>query len=109
MKLLTIAIPIIFLLACTKAASPSLPPPPAPPSLRFEIVQLGTFRRDQFLLDKETGQIWGKVCLVPGKGGADCEYLAWMKDDIESINIARKDMIDLANTMESNKKNSARK
>jgi hypothetical protein len=26
-------------------------------------VQLGQFRRDQFLVDRETGRVWSNVCL----------------------------------------------
>ena len=45
---------------------------PAPPEHAFEIVQLGTFRRDQFLIDKKTGRVWEKICV--GKvAGADCD------------------------------------
>ena len=41
----------------------------------FGIVQLGTFRRDQFLVDKKTGRIWKKVCMG-NVAGADCSGLS---------------------------------
>lgn len=37
----------------------------------FELVQLGQFRRDQFLYDKRTGRVWQSSCV--GKvNGPDC-------------------------------------
>ena len=35
---------------------------PPPTKLGFEIVQLGEFRRDQFLVDKDSGHVWQSVC-----------------------------------------------
>ncbi len=40
----------------------------------FELVQLGTFRRDQFLIDRRSGRVWQSVCT--GKSsGPDCNGL----------------------------------
>lgn len=50
----------------------------------FEVKQLGEMRADQILINKETGQLWKKVCMNPTKG--ECEYMAWIKEDIEDIN-----------------------
>ena len=36
---------------------------PAPAAHDFQVVQLGTFRRDQFLLDKRTGRVWHSTCV----------------------------------------------
>ena len=43
----------------------------------FQLTQLGTFRRDQFLVDKNTGRIWQTICV--GKvNGPDCNgMLIW--------------------------------
>lgn len=33
-----------------------------PSPSEFALVQLGEFRRDQFLIDRRFGRVWGKVC-----------------------------------------------
>lgn len=58
---------------------------------RFQIIQLGTMRRDQFLLDTQTGKVWQPTCLH-GSTGADCEYAAFMQTEVEGIS-ASKDKI----------------
>lgn len=63
---------------------------------RFELIQLGTMRRDQFLLDKETGQIWVNTCLVGAHTGPDCDYSAWLKQEVEEISMTRKDIQGIA-------------
>ena len=56
----------------------------------FEVVQLGSFRKDQLLIDKKTGQMWQPVCMFSkSKDTTDCDYTAWKKIDIEDINIPR--------------------
>jgi len=52
---------------------------------RFQLIQLSDFRRDQFLLDTQTGKIWKKVCTIPE--GNECELGAWMQDDVIGITI----------------------
>jgi hypothetical protein len=45
--------------------------------VEFQVVQLGEFRRDQFLLDRRSGRIWHSVC--SGEvSGPDCKgMLIW--------------------------------
>ena len=44
------------------------------PEHAFELVQLGQFRRDQFLVDKKTRRVWERSCT--GKvSGPDCDGL----------------------------------
>lgn len=31
---------------------------------RFQLIQLSEFRRDQFLVDTQTGKLWQKVCVI---------------------------------------------
>ena len=59
--------------------------PPTPPleqaqsslERRFQLTQLGEFRRDQFLLDQDTGRIWHPVC-IGTVSGTDCQgVVAW--------------------------------
>ena len=43
----------------------------------FQLVQLGDFRRDQFLVDKSTGRVWQSICSGP-TNGPDCNgMLIW--------------------------------
>ena len=52
---------------------------------RYKLLQLGTMRRDQFLLDTATGRMWTNVCPVPGKG-LDCKYSYWSEEDVSGLN-----------------------
>ena len=46
---------------------------PAPQAHDFQVVQLGTFRRDQFLLDKDTGRVWHSTCVSQAQApSVDC-------------------------------------
>ena len=47
------------------------------PERDFQLVQLGNFRRDQFLVDKSSGRVWQSVCSGPANG-PDCNgMLIW--------------------------------
>ena len=76
---------------------------------RFQILQLGSFRRDAYMIDKKTGQLWQRTCFVGGKTDSDCEYSVWLKTDVEDVNKSRSQMIDEAIAMEDSKKKTARK
>lgn len=56
---------------------------------RFQLIQLSDFRRDQYLLDTQTGTMWLKICIKPGKETGDCALHVWEKDAIEDITISR--------------------
>lgn len=61
---------------------------------RFQIVQISDYRRDQYLIDTETGNIWSMVC---ASGAVDnCSYAAFTKIDVEGVNISRKEMMKKA-------------
>ena len=58
--------------------------PPAPVASptqehNFELVQLGDFRRDQFLFDRKTGRIWQSIC-SGDTSGPDCNGLLIWKE-----------------------------
>jgi hypothetical protein len=53
---------------------------------RFQLIQLSDARRDQYLLDTETGRVWQRTC-VRGLNGADCGLPAWRYDLVEGINV----------------------
>lgn len=43
----------------------------------YQLVQLGEFRRDQFLVDQATGRVWRRVC-TGGVSGVECDgMLVW--------------------------------
>lgn len=70
----------------------------------FQLIQLGEFRRDQFLLNKKTGQIWRSVCAVSDtKNPTDCAYNAWIKADVEDINIKKSEIYAWADHLEEKK------
>ncbi|MGZ3770049.1 MAG: hypothetical protein ACXVCP_00445 [Bdellovibrio sp.] len=53
---------------------------------RFQLIQLSEMRRDQFMIDTQTGKIWSKSCAI-GEG-ADCDMSAWMPDNVVGVNIS---------------------
>ena len=50
---------------------------PTEAKLGFEIVQLGEFRRDQFLVDRDSGGVWNRVCSGNVKDGECNGALIW--------------------------------
>lgn len=54
---------------------------------RFELKQISTFRRDQFLLDNATGRIWSPRCTKLAKNGVDCDGGSiWQEESVEGLN-----------------------
>lgn len=53
---------------------------------RFQLIQLSDFRRDQFLLDTQTGRTWVNVCSV--SKGETCIYGVWAEQDVVGLNIS---------------------
>lgn len=49
---------------------------------RFQLIQLNEMRRDQFLLDTQTGDIWRGVCADVKEGG-ECIGHYWQREDVE--------------------------
>ena len=64
---------------------------------RFQLVQLGSMRRDQFLLDTHTGKIWRSVCYLPSDTSDDCSVDAWDPADIIGINTTLEKVIEKVN------------
>lgn len=70
-----------------KTTPPSTPRPENVSSAGpgFELVQLGSFRRDQFLVDQKSGRIWQSSCLG-NVSGADCSgLLIWQEMYVDGI------------------------
>jgi hypothetical protein len=62
---------------------------------RFQLVQLGKARSDQFMIDTETGRVWTRFCTKIREGAptdkntvstGDCDEYTWLQDDVENIN-----------------------
>ena len=70
---------------------------------RFQLVQLSDMRRDQFIIDTQTGKIWRQICAVGG--GMDCEMAYWGQEDILDINITPAEMIKKIDNFKAYKEN----
>lgn len=77
--------------------------PPQNSTGRFQMVQLGTFRRDQFMIDTATGRIWSKTCLVSEKSSVDCSYVGWIQDDVENLSKSRTEIFEKIERIEKRK------
>ena len=77
---------------------------------RFRVVQISEFRRDQFLIDTETGRLWARVCT---NGDPNAEgYCYWKPEDVLGINATPKAIgnnIKLQNILETAGKNAEEK
>lgn len=95
---------IIVSFGCSKKEESITTAQPSTPPNRFELVQLGSMRRDQYLLDKQTGQIWTVTCMSSSsKSGPECDYTAWMKADVEGITIDREAIYSWTKAIEEKK------
>lgn len=59
---------------------------------RFQLIQLGSVRKDQFLVDTVTGQIWGRRCNDTGTDGMSCFGPLWQKEVVEGITVTDADL-----------------
>lgn len=75
---------MVFLVACSKPPVQQIEAP-KPQEHDFELIQLGSMRRDQYLLDRKTGTLWKNSCAA-GMNGADCSYEVYLKVDVQDIN-----------------------
>jgi hypothetical protein len=57
------------------------------PSHNYELIQLGTFRRDQFLVDRSTGRVWHSVCMSQAQSPSpDCAgELFWAEMYVDGV------------------------
>ncbi len=62
---------------------------------RYQLIQLSDMRRDQFLIDTETGKFWSKTCAIPGETAGDCELSYWSEEFVLGKNVN----IDQINSM----------
>lgn len=63
---------------------------------RFELVQLGSSRADQFLLDSQTGKIWRSVCAFTSANNSNplmCDYTIWEPMDVIGITAGLNDIV----------------
>ena len=75
---------LLFVVAI--AGEPLVEVEAAPPTKHgFQLVQLGDFRRDQFLLDTDSGRIWESVCAGNVKDG-DCDgVMVWSEMCVDGV------------------------
>lgn len=60
--------------------------PKAEKNNRFKLTQLSQYRRDQFLLDSQTGRAWKLTCLANSNGrSGDCDVEAFLEVGVENI------------------------
>lgn len=45
----------------------------------YQLIQLGEYRRDQYLLDKKTGRTWVSVCTGESKNGDCTADIMWQE------------------------------
>lgn len=50
-----------------------------PPAGSYQLQQLGEYRRDQFLLNTQTGRVWNKVCTGDVTGAECTGDLVWVE------------------------------
>jgi hypothetical protein len=68
---------------------------------RFQVLQISNMRRDQILIDTQTGKMWHYTCLVRDSSDAsECASSAWMADEIEGITKSKKDIYKEAMELE---------
>lgn len=59
---------------------------------RFELIQLGQARADQYLLDTQTGKIWRSECAHAATNG-NCDYEIWKPMDVVGISTTLEQVI----------------
>ena len=92
-KTTTLVLFILFLNACTKKSifgnadiNPTTIQMPKAQVGRYQIVQLGQMRMDQFLLDTETGNIWRATCVTKQRQNGQCDVGEWLPENVININ-----------------------
>lgn len=97
---------VIFLGACESSNSKNIQaekkPDPSPENGRFQLVQLGSMRRDQYLIDTATGKLWQPTCHVQSKSNSpgDCNYSAWRVQDIEGVTSSKEEILEMTKFLE---------
>ncbi len=76
---------VVILLACLISVSAAAQEKTS--GGRFQLIQLSNMRRDQYMIDTQTGKVWAKVCTAPI--GDDCDASAWTLNDVEGITASR--------------------
>jgi hypothetical protein len=76
MKSIYLCLPLSIFLLCSCDFHKSSPEDLTAKSVgRYQLVQLGQMRRDQFLIDTATGRVWNNVCEYNSKphDGSNCD------------------------------------
>lgn len=61
---------------------------------RYQLIQLSSMRRDQYLLDTQTGKLRSMTCAVPDPSGepGSCKYTVWTIEDVEGITVSSEEI-----------------
>lgn len=59
---------------------------------RFQLIQLSNMRRDQYMIDTQTGKLWAPSCEA-ANAKDECIYHAWLIQDVQDVTIGLKDII----------------
>ncbi|MGZ3694126.1 MAG: hypothetical protein ACXWQO_07985 [Bdellovibrionota bacterium] len=59
---------------------------------KFQLIQLGDYHKDQFLLDTDTGKFWKPVCTKADAAGNCTGTMIWQLQVIEEITMAPKNV-----------------
>lgn len=62
-----------------RAPASAAPSPRGTSGGRYQLVQISEYRRDQYLLDTQTGRLWGKVCGKNDEKG-ECAFYYWSEE-----------------------------
>ena len=54
---------------------------------RFQLVQLSAMRRDQYLIDTQTGRIWNNVCAE--LKGEECVQNVWQEMHVSKLAVPK--------------------
>ena len=89
---------LLYAAAAASAGKPVAEINETPPAKRgFQLVQLGDFRRDHFLVDADTGRVWQSVCSGDVKNG-DCDgTMIWLEMCVEGTTTSKNSMLKCLN------------
>lgn len=97
---------ILLSMVLTACSSPTQSPAPIVETSevgRFQLVALGTMRRDHHLLDTKTGKIWSRQCWVGDPSPEKCKMTAWTAETVENVTHTVHEILEMAERVENKK------
>ena len=99
---------LLILIISMAAMDASAAEPKGSTGGRFQVIQISEFRRDQYLIDTQTGRLWSRSCAGPMTEGICNGFNVWEEEIVEGINWTRQEVkkaIERANQAEEIKNN----